>query len=156
MGATIITVLQGVQNVAANYSIDVNFEQGCYIDSTNTTLLQPAVKLASVSDLAIIVVSIQSSFNYPKPSFFFLTHRVMKKVGDSLSTCQESWGGRTGDRPDLDLSGGGYRYILIYCACYSLECSLRSTPADRVSYRYRNPNRCCPYQRQTPGLLFHW
>lgn len=87
MGATIVTVLQGVQNLAANYSIDVNFEQGCYIDSTNTTLLESAVKLASVSDLAIIV------------------------VGDSLSTCQESWGGRTGDRPDLDLSGGQLQLI---------------------------------------------
>jgi hypothetical protein len=40
-------------------------------------LLPSAIQLAKMSDLAVVV------------------------VGDSQDTCQEAWGGRTGDRADL-------------------------------------------------------
>ncbi len=43
-------------------------------DSTN--LIPAAVKLAAASDVAILV------------------------VGDNQETCEESWGGRTGDNPE--------------------------------------------------------
>lgn len=36
---------------------------------------------------------------------------VLAFVGDSLATCEESWGGRTGDRADLDLAGGQLHLI---------------------------------------------
>jgi len=61
---------------------NVAYAPGCYIMNTSNSLLADAVALANKSDLAIIV------------------------VGDNQATCQESWGGRTGDRADLDLPGG--------------------------------------------------
>ena len=84
MGATIITPLTALQQYFSSNkpSVQVEYAQGCFVMNASDALINEAVGLAKSSDLALIF------------------------VGDNQDTCQESWGGRTGDRADLDLPGG--------------------------------------------------
>eukprot|EP01121_Diplochlamys_sp_Union-15-3_P017374 TRINITY_DN6100_c0_g2_i4.p1 TRINITY_DN6100_c0_g2~~TRINITY_DN6100_c0_g2_i4.p1 ORF type:complete len:441 (+),score=91.35 TRINITY_DN6100_c0_g2_i4:403-1725(+) len=81
-GAHVVTPLEGISNYASQHGVTVRYAQGCFIMNNSLSILDQAVTLASQSDAVILV------------------------VGDNQDTCQESWGGRTGDRTDLDLPGG--------------------------------------------------
>jgi len=81
-GAHMTTILEGITNYATPHQISVKFSLGCFIMNGSEQLIPDAAKLASQSDVAIVV------------------------VGDNQDICQESWGGRIGDRTSLDLAGG--------------------------------------------------
>jgi beta-glucosidase len=80
-GVPVTTILEGIKR-AVGPEVRVKHAIGCSVVDTDQSMLAEAVEKARNSDVAIVV------------------------VGDSKETCQESWGGRAGDRTGLDLSGG--------------------------------------------------
>ncbi|KAH3744606.1 Glycoside hydrolase, family 3 domain protein [Pelomyxa schiedti] len=83
-GANIITPLEGIRNfLGTRYpKVSVSYAQGANVMDESTDMLAAAVTLAQSSDLVFVV------------------------IGDNQDTCQESWGGRTGDVTTLDFPGG--------------------------------------------------
>jgi beta-glucosidase len=79
-GAKVVTVLDGIRNHLPD--VEVTYDIGCSVMTNDLSNITRAADLAKTTDLAIVV------------------------VGDSDASCQESWGGREGDRTSLDLSGG--------------------------------------------------
>lgn len=80
-GANIVTPFQGFQNYINSKNLKTKVVQadGCFVMNNSQVLLNQAIQAAKASDLVFIF------------------------VGDNQDTCQESWGGRTGDRASLVL-----------------------------------------------------
>ena len=85
-GSEVVTVLRGIEASAPD-GVLVDYAEGCEIMTDDESLLQDAVDLASRSDVAVLV------------------------VGDAKETCQESYGGVTGDRVSLELPGGQIKLV---------------------------------------------
>jgi len=88
-GAHIVSPLEGIVTYSdsRNLGWNVGYAQGCFVMNNSDALIHDAVDLATQSDIAFVV------------------------VGDNGDTCQESWGGRSGDRTSLDLAGGQLNLI---------------------------------------------
>ncbi|KAH3756965.1 Beta-glucosidase BoGH3B [Pelomyxa schiedti] len=81
-GAHVVTPLEAIQSYGGAKGMSVTYQRGCNVMDKDLSMVQSAVDAACNSDVALVF------------------------VGDTQDTCEESWGGRYGDRPSIDLAGG--------------------------------------------------
>jgi beta-glucosidase len=94
---SVITVLKGITSLAKE--ADVTYERGCGIRSANPEEMEKAVRLASSSDVAIVVLGGSSARNFDAQ--FDLNGAVVNTTGEEEMDCGENV-----DVADLELGGG--------------------------------------------------
>jgi beta-glucosidase len=94
---SVITVLKGITSLAKE--AEVTYERGCGIRSANPEEMEKAVRLASSSDVAIVVLGGSSARNFDAQ--FDLNGAVVNTTGEEEMDCGENV-----DVADLELGGG--------------------------------------------------
>ncbi|NYE03489.1 beta-glucosidase [Bacillus niacini] len=134
----VTTVLQGITTLAGD--IEVAYEKGCGIRSLDSEGIEKAVRLAGISDVAIVVLGGSSARNFNAQ--FDLNGAVVHASGEEEMDCGENV-----DVADLEL--GGHQLQLLQ------EIIKTGTPTVVVLIQGR-PHAIPWIAEQAPAILSAW